>query len=149
MVAFHTLVGIGLFSKKNVHWQKGSSLRFQRVPDGLSDLYFKIIQSNSLFFVSEQCACCFPTQNKFNVGATNQKGSHFTWGKMDQNNLLWISCTTRKLLWNHKGGSKLHYIKSMIIKNKGSISFKIVVWNTFIIRKYNQKVNLKIFLQLW
>ena len=60
----------------------------QRVPEGLSDLYFKIIQKSSTFLVSEQCACCFPTQNKFNVGATNQKGSHFTWGKMDQNNLL-------------------------------------------------------------
>ena len=67
-------------------------------------LIFQNYSKSSTFLVSELCAYCFPTQNKFNVGATNQKGSHFTWGKMDQNNLLWISCTTRKLLWNHKGG---------------------------------------------
>ena len=67
---------------------KGIKPEIPKGSRGFALLKFQNYSKSSTYLVSEQCACCFPTQNKFNVGATNQKGSHFTWGKMDQNNLL-------------------------------------------------------------
>ena len=114
--------------------QTWDSKGFQRVC--LTYIYFKIIQSHPLFMSPNNVLAASLHKTSSMLGLLTRRALILHGEKWTRTIFYEYLVQPGNYYGITRGVSKLHYIKSMIITNKGSISFKIVIWNTFIIRKY-------------
>ena len=100
---------------------------FQRVPEGLSDLYLKIIQSHSLLLSPNNVLAASLHKTSSMLGLLTRRALILHGEKWTRTIFYEYLVQPGNYYGITRGGSKLHYIKSMIITIKGSISFKIVI----------------------
>ena len=103
-----------------------------------TNLYFKIIQSAPLFLSPNNVLAASLHKTSSMLGLLTRRAL-ILHGEKWTRTIFYEYLVQPGNYYGITRGSKLHYIKSMIIKNKGSISFKIVIWNTFINKKIKSK----------